>query len=120
MPEDVSIIESSALELQRFIALESEKTGISVSQMVLGGFSMGGSKSIHTAPFLRIAETSAFLLLRTGMALHTGYRFCPGFAGIFALSSFLAQDSLVYQVFSLSILQHQSVMKVQLANPCSV
>lgn len=32
------------------------------------------------------------------MAFHIGYRFMPGLAGIFALSSFLNHKSIVYEV----------------------
>lgn len=48
--------------------------GISRSRIVLGGFSMGG-----------------------GLALHLGYRFQQELAGVFALSSFLSENSSVYQ-----------------------
>ena len=32
------------------------------------------------------------------LAMHLAYRFCPSVAGVFALSSFLNEDSVVYKV----------------------
>ncbi|KAJ8411540.1 hypothetical protein AAFF_G00163480 [Aldrovandia affinis] len=49
--------------------------GIPKIRMIIGGFSMGGA-----------------------MALHLAYRYHPDVAGVFALSSFLNKDSVVYQV----------------------
>jgi len=46
---------------------------------ISGGFSMGGA-----------------------LALHFAYRFCTDLAGVFALSSFLSENSSVYEVVSLS------------------
>ena len=52
---------------------EQIKNGIPPSKIVLGGFSMGG-----------------------GLALHVGLRYKPEIAGVFALSSFLNNESFVY------------------------
>ncbi|KAK9875176.1 hypothetical protein WA026_005968 [Henosepilachna vigintioctopunctata] len=53
---------------------EEIKQGISLNRIIIGGFSMGGALSLHMA-----------------------YRFLPGLAGTFALSSFLGKESEVYK-----------------------
>jgi len=73
MPEDLISIEATANDLSELLQQESQHTGIPLSKMVVGGFSMGGI-----------------------MALHLGYRFQTQLAGVFALSSFLPLDSEVF------------------------
>ncbi|KAK3593185.1 hypothetical protein CHS0354_039669 [Potamilus streckersoni] len=60
-------------ELAPLIQAEVD-SGILMNRIVIGGFSMGGA-----------------------LALHLGYRFLKNVAGVFALSSFLSNDSKVYQ-----------------------
>lgn len=48
-------------------------SGIPLNRIVVGGFSMGGSLSLYTA-----------------------FKYIPGLAGVFALSSFLNKESMVY------------------------
>lgn len=73
IPEDWRSIESTATSLGKLIKEETEKRGIPLSKVVLGGFSQGGS-----------------------MALHLAYRLHHEVAGCFALSSFLPSDSRIY------------------------
>ncbi|XP_063226363.1 lysophospholipase-like protein 1 isoform X2 [Bacillus rossius redtenbacheri] len=57
------------------MSIENEvATGVPLNRIVVGGFSMGGA-----------------------MAMHIGYRYLPGLAGVFALSSFLNDKSSVYE-----------------------
>ncbi|XP_030763560.1 lysophospholipase-like protein 1 [Sitophilus oryzae] len=49
------------------------QSGVPLHRIIIGGFSMGGA-----------------------LALHSAFRFNPGFAGVFALSSFLNKNSAVY------------------------
>lgn len=49
-------------------------SGVPLNRIVVGGFSMGGA-----------------------LALHTAYRFKPGLAGVFTMSSFLNDNSAVYR-----------------------
>lgn len=60
-------------------------------ELVLGGFSMGGA-----------------------MAMHLAFRFVPEVAGVFALSSFLNDNSATYKVtivnFNLSIIIPTSIL----------
>ncbi|XP_060531040.1 lysophospholipase-like protein 1 [Cylas formicarius] len=49
------------------------KEGVPLNRIIVGGFSMGGA-----------------------LALHSAFRFTPGLAGVFALSSFLNKNSTVY------------------------
>ncbi|KAK6291121.1 hypothetical protein J4Q44_G00384730 [Coregonus suidteri] len=53
---------------------EEVRAGVPKHRMIIGGFSMGGA-----------------------MALHLACRYHPDVAGVFALSSFLNKDSVVYQ-----------------------
>lgn len=71
-PDDITI-ETSAADLVQLIN-EEEKLGIPRNKILIGGFSMGG-----------------------GMALHIGYRYLRDLAGVFAMSSFLSETSLVYK-----------------------
>lgn len=48
-------------------------SGVPLNKIIIGGFSMGGA-----------------------LALHSAFRFTPGLAGVFALSSFLNKSSMVY------------------------
>lgn len=66
-------LEAMGIEVTRLIQQEV-KGGIPLDRIIVGGFSMGGA-----------------------LALHTAYRFSPGLAGVFALSSFLNEDSAVYR-----------------------
>jgi len=38
------------------------------------------------------------------LALHYAYRFCTDLAGVFALSTFLGEKSIVFEVLGLNIL----------------
>ncbi|XP_076252598.1 lysophospholipase-like protein 1 isoform X1 [Rhynchophorus ferrugineus] len=49
------------------------KSGIPLNRIIIGGFSMGGA-----------------------LALHSAFRFTPGLAGVFTMSSFLNNNSAVY------------------------
>lgn len=73
MPEHKPTLESIGTEIKELINKEVE-SGIPLQRIVIGGFSMGGA-----------------------LALHTAYRFKPGLGGVFALSSFLNNDSLVFE-----------------------
>ncbi|KAI4463542.1 lysophospholipase-related [Holotrichia oblita] len=73
VPEHDETLNSIDIEIKSLIDGELAK-GISLDKIIIGGFSMGGA-----------------------MALHTAYRSMPGFAGVFALSSFLNDDSSVYK-----------------------
>ncbi|MBN3306057.1 LYPL1 protein, partial [Amia calva] len=73
-PEHLESIESMCRSLSGLIE-EEVKAGIPKERMIIGGFSMGGA-----------------------MALHLACRYHADIAGIFALSSFLNKDSVVYQV----------------------
>lgn len=72
-PEDVNSVNNMATQLTELIYQEVN-SGIPLNRIVLGGFSMGGC-----------------------MALHLGYRFHRQVAGVLAMSSFLSNDSVVYQ-----------------------
>lgn len=71
-PEVKESINSMITKLADIIKAE-EDSGISLDRIIIGGFSMGGA-----------------------MALHLGYRSHPKLRGIFALSSFLNEESPVY------------------------
>uniref|UniRef100_A0A1B6GQS3 palmitoyl-protein hydrolase n=1 Tax=Cuerna arida TaxID=1464854 RepID=A0A1B6GQS3_9HEMI len=72
VPEDLQTIEPMAKEINKLIE-HQVANGIPLNRIILGGFSMGGA-----------------------MALHVGYRYMPGLAGIFTLSSFLNEKSILY------------------------
>ncbi|KAG1936160.1 lysophospholipase-like protein 1 [Pimephales promelas] len=72
-PEHLESIDSMCDHLGAIVQDEI-RAGIPKHRMVIGGFSMGGA-----------------------MALHLVSRYQPDVAGIFALSSFLNKDSVVYQ-----------------------
>ncbi|NXU72389.1 LYPL1 protein, partial [Oreotrochilus melanogaster] len=72
-PEHMESIDSMCRRLTDLINDEI-KNGIAKNRILIGGFSMGG-----------------------GMAMHLAYRFHQDLAGVFALSSFLNNDSAVYQ-----------------------
>uniref|UniRef100_A0A1B6KUS9 palmitoyl-protein hydrolase n=2 Tax=Graphocephala atropunctata TaxID=36148 RepID=A0A1B6KUS9_9HEMI len=72
VPEELQTIEPMAKEINKFIE-QQVANGTPLNRIILGGFSMGGA-----------------------MALHVGYRYIPGLAGIFTLSSFLNEKSVVY------------------------
>ncbi|XP_038073988.1 lysophospholipase-like protein 1 [Patiria miniata] len=76
VPELLETIDPVCEQLGRLIDDEVAR-GIPKNRIVIGGFSMGG-----------------------GMAMHLAYRFHHDVAGVFALSSFLNQDSVVYKVVS--------------------
>ncbi|MGH0125047.1 UNVERIFIED_CONTAM: hypothetical protein FKN15_043956 [Acipenser sinensis] len=73
-PEHLESIDSMCKVLGDLVDVEV-KAGVSKNRILIGGFSMGGA-----------------------MALHLAFRFHPQVAGVFALSSFLNKDSIVYQV----------------------
>ncbi|XP_050299211.1 lysophospholipase-like protein 1 [Anthonomus grandis grandis] len=60
-------------EQMKILINDIVNTGVPLNRIIVGGFSMGGA-----------------------LALHTAYRFTPGLAGVFALSSFLNKNSAVY------------------------
>ncbi|KAF5287578.1 hypothetical protein FQA39_LY15855 [Lamprigera yunnana] len=72
VPEDTESINSTSIAINQLIQEEVER-GVSLNNIILGGFSMGGA-----------------------MALQMAYKFNPGVKGVFALSSFLNKDSGVY------------------------
>ncbi|XP_017776368.1 PREDICTED: lysophospholipase-like protein 1 [Nicrophorus vespilloides] len=73
-PEHTQTLDSIGEEVKKLIQAEVN-SGVPLDKIIVGGFSMGGA-----------------------LALHTAYRTIPGLAGVFALSSFLNKDSLVYDV----------------------
>ncbi|KRT84507.1 hydrolase, partial [Oryctes borbonicus] len=73
VPEHEETLASIDDEIKNLIAGELAN-GTPLNKIVVGGFSMGGA-----------------------LALHTAYRSVPGLAGVFALSSFLNDDSIVYK-----------------------
>lgn len=75
VPEDWVTISNVGSELSRLINQAELKHGIPAKNTIIGGFSMGGA-----------------------MAIHLGFKFKPEIAGVFALSSFLPPDSLLYKV----------------------
>nr|XP_054759659.1 lysophospholipase-like protein 1 [Lytechinus pictus] len=72
-PEDLESIDPMCEEIGKVIQLEVDQ-GIPRNKIIVGGFSMGGC-----------------------LALHVAYRFQQEIAGVFALSSFLNDNSKVYQ-----------------------
>ncbi|KAK7794336.1 hypothetical protein R5R35_011271 [Gryllus longicercus] len=76
VPEHLETINSSAEQLSQLVRNEIND-GILLRNIVIGGFSMGGA-----------------------MAMHLGYRSLFGIGGVFALSSFLNDNSIVYKELS--------------------
>ncbi|XP_038667865.1 lysophospholipase-like protein 1 [Scyliorhinus canicula] len=72
-PEHLESLDSMCHILGNLVD-EEVKTGVAKDRLILGGFSMGGT-----------------------MAMHLAYRFHQQVAGVFALSSFLNKDSVVYE-----------------------
>ncbi|XP_018327450.1 lysophospholipase-like protein 1 [Agrilus planipennis] len=72
VPEHLETLDSTAEEIKSLIMKEVSH-GTSLNRIVVGGFSMGGA-----------------------LALHLAYRYLPDVAGVFALSSFLNNGSVVY------------------------
>ncbi|XP_065225560.1 lysophospholipase-like protein 1 isoform X4 [Planococcus citri] len=72
-PEHLETLSQAAEDLKRIVQQEID-SGIPADRIIIGGFSMGGA-----------------------MSLHMGYRITPQIGGVFALSSFLNENSLVYQ-----------------------
>ncbi|XP_048391952.2 lysophospholipase-like protein 1 isoform X1 [Stegostoma tigrinum] len=72
-PEHLESVDSMCHVLGSFVD-EEVNAGVAKDRIILGGFSMGGT-----------------------MAMHLAYRFHQQVAGVFALSSFLNKDSIVYQ-----------------------
>ncbi|XP_033102988.1 lysophospholipase-like protein 1 isoform X2 [Anneissia japonica] len=72
-PEDTSSIQHMNVEISKLIQ-DQINSGIPKERIIIGGFSMGGS-----------------------MALHVAYSQHTSIAGVFTLSSFLNQESLVYK-----------------------
>lgn len=73
VPEHKETLDSIGEEMNKLIEQEVF-AGIKLNRIVVGGFSMGGA-----------------------LALHTAFRFKPGLGGVFALSSFLNHNSMVYE-----------------------
>ncbi|XP_044254850.1 lysophospholipase-like protein 1 [Tribolium madens] len=73
VPEHVETLDDIKHDIKSLISEEVD-AGIPLNRIVVGGFSMGGA-----------------------LALHTAYRFTPGLGGVFALSSFLNNESEVYK-----------------------
>jgi len=71
--EELDTLNPIGEELKEVIN-EEVKSGIPLNRIVVGGFSMGGA-----------------------MALHLAFRFVPEVAGVFALSSFLNDNSATYK-----------------------
>lgn len=78
MPEDEEGLNFIKDEIKGIVDKEIND-GIPLNRIIIGGFSMGGALSLQMA-----------------------YRFLPGFAGAFALSSFLNTNSGVYSNFQSS------------------
>lgn len=72
-PEMLGSLAKIETEVKNLIKKENDN-GISSNRVIVGGFSMGGSLSFHTA-----------------------YRWDPDLAGTFVFSSFLNQNSIVYK-----------------------
>ncbi|CAH1159473.1 unnamed protein product [Phaedon cochleariae] len=70
VPEHQETLESAGEAIKNLIEDISKKDNVPLNRIVVGGFSMGGA-----------------------LALHTAYRFVPGLAGVFTLSSFLNNNS---------------------------
>ncbi|VEN60038.1 unnamed protein product [Callosobruchus maculatus] len=70
--EHIETLDSIGQEMKTLIGKVID-SGVPLNRIVVGGFSMGGA-----------------------LALHTAYRFCPGLAGAFAMSSFLNNNSVLY------------------------
>lgn len=79
------------------IKKDEANTGVPREKVIVGGFQMGGA-----------------------MALHLGYKFNTNIAGVFALSSFLPPDSLLYDVcidiFTIAWKNYVSNLKIKLGN----
>lgn len=71
--ESVESIQEIGKVMNKLIEEEISQ-GVPLSNIIVGGFSMGG-----------------------GLALQVAYKFTPGLRGVFALSSFLNRDSKVFQ-----------------------
>ncbi|XP_072383863.1 lysophospholipase-like protein 1 [Diabrotica undecimpunctata] len=72
VPEHTETLDSIGNVMKEFINKISKNNNVSVNRIIVGGFSMGGA-----------------------LALHTAYRFNPGLAGAFTMSSFLNNGSVV-------------------------
>ncbi|XP_065225554.1 lysophospholipase-like protein 1 [Planococcus citri] len=71
--EDEDTVENSCRQLKKMIDKEV-RSGTPMNRIIIGGLQTGGE-----------------------MALHAAYRCLPDIAGVFALSTFLRQDSRIYQ-----------------------
>nr|XP_023029747.1 lysophospholipase-like protein 1 isoform X2 [Leptinotarsa decemlineata] len=74
VPEHMETLEDAGKEINKLIHEIVKNDGVSPNRIVIGGFSMGGA-----------------------LALHVAYRFNPGLAGVFTLSSFLNNDSAIFK-----------------------
>ncbi|CAH2234929.1 lysophospholipase-like protein 1 [Pararge aegeria] len=72
-PEALDSLKKIEMDVKSLIKSEND-AGIPNTRIIVGGFSMGGA-----------------------LALHTAYRWEPTLAGVFAFSSFLNDNSIVYQ-----------------------
>ncbi|XP_022912729.2 lysophospholipase-like protein 1 [Onthophagus taurus] len=71
--EDLDTLNDISYEINSLIDQELN-VGIPLNKIIVGGFSMGGS-----------------------LALHTAFRTTPGLGGVFSISSFLNNNSVVYE-----------------------
>lgn len=72
VPEHIETLTESGEQIKSLVN-DILKSGVPLNRIIIGGFSMGGA-----------------------LALHSAFRFSPGLAGVFALSSFLNKNSAVY------------------------
>lgn len=75
VPEHIKSIDSMCQNISELIDKEVA-SGIPFNRIILGGFSMGGC-----------------------LALHLTYRYKTSIAGCFAMSSFLNNGSVIYEVY---------------------
>ncbi|XP_057670907.1 lysophospholipase-like protein 1 [Diorhabda carinulata] len=74
VPEHEETLHSIGKEMNNFITKITNENQITTSRIIIGGFSMGGA-----------------------LALHAAYSYSPGLAGVFTLSSFLNNNSILYK-----------------------
>ncbi|XP_023941095.2 lysophospholipase-like protein 1 [Bicyclus anynana] len=72
-PEALESLKKIEADIKNLVKSENN-AGIPNNRIIVGGFSMGGA-----------------------LALHTAYRWMPDLAGVFVFSSFLNENSVVYQ-----------------------
>ncbi|KAL1494001.1 hypothetical protein ABEB36_009676 [Hypothenemus hampei] len=72
VPEHTETLTETGEDIKQLIN-DIVNTGVPLNRIVIGGFSMGGA-----------------------LALHSAFRFSPGLAGVFTLSSFLNKNSAIF------------------------